>query len=70
MRLFAALFVLLVSPAFAATFDERIGPWQLTEGTLWFGKTFYDGEGHTGVGGFGYFDAARKAYRLVREICG
>lgn len=36
--------------------EEQIGPRQTHNGVLWFGKTFYDGEGHTGVGGFGYFD--------------
>jgi hypothetical protein len=45
-------------------FDERIGPWQIADGKLWFGKTFYDGEGNSGVGGFGYFDPATRKYRL------
>lgn len=36
---------------------DAIGPWQLDNGRIWFGKSFYDGEGDTGVGGFGYFDA-------------
>lgn len=36
--------------------DETIGPVQLEGDKLWFGKTFYDGEGNSGVGGFGYFD--------------
>jgi hypothetical protein len=31
---------------------------------LWFGKTFYDGEGNSGVGGFGYFDTADRQYYL------
>lgn len=44
--------------------DERIGPWTLEGTRLWFGKTFYDGEGTTGVGGFGYFDVADRKYRL------
>ena len=48
----------------AATMDEQIGPSHLVEGTMWFGKTFYDGEGHTGVGGFGYFDVGKKAYKM------
>jgi hypothetical protein len=48
----------------STTINEQIGPWQLAEGTIWFGKTFYDGEGHTGVGGFGYFDVEKKAYRM------
>ena len=45
-------------------FDERIGPWQLVGNQLWFGKTFYNGEGVTGVGGFGYFDAGSRSYRI------
>ncbi len=48
-----------------AKMNERIGPWQLAEGTLWFARTFYDGEGMTGVGGFGYFDAAEGQYRFL-----
>jgi hypothetical protein len=31
---------------------------------LWFGKTFYDGEGTTGVGGFGYFDLMSRRYAM------
>jgi hypothetical protein len=31
---------------------------------LWFCKTFYDGEGNSGVGGFGYFDATDRQYHL------
>ena len=45
-------------------FDEQIGPFQVEGGKLWFGKTFYDGEGSSGVGGFGYFDPADKKYHL------
>jgi hypothetical protein len=48
----------------AAQFQERIGPWKLEGDRLWFGKTFYDGEGITGVGGFGYFDGRSGAYRM------
>jgi nitroreductase len=44
--------------------QEQIGPWQVAEGTVWFGKSFYDGEGITGVGGFGYFDHANGKYHL------
>jgi len=47
-----------------AEMNEEIGPHQLEGGLLWFGKTFYNSEGLTGVGGFGYFDAATAAYRL------
>src|SRR5580658_3200125 len=39
-------------------FNETIGPHQVEGNRLWFGVTFYDGEGWTGTGGFGYFDAS------------
>jgi len=54
--------------------EEKIGPYQITQGTLdpgtgnisgerfWFAKTFYDGEGHSGVGGVGYFDPEAKRF--------
>jgi len=45
-------------------FEEEIGPAQVADGTLWFAKTFYDGEGATGVGGFGFFDNQTKTYKL------
>lgn len=35
--------------------DEWIGPCQLVDGRLWFGRAFYQGESQTGVGGLGYF---------------
>jgi hypothetical protein len=43
---------------------ESIGPWQQEDGGIWFGKTFYDGEGSSGVGGFGYFDQKEKKMQL------
>lgn len=43
---------------------EDIGPHELTGNQLWFGKTFYDGEGETGAGAFGYFDGATGQYIL------
>ena len=51
-------------PADQPLISEEIGPHQLEGNRLWFGKTFYNGEGRTGVGGFGYFDAATRSYRL------
>ena len=48
-------------PQKVAEMNEEIGPTQLVAGIRWFGKTFYDAEGMTGVGGFGYFDPATKA---------
>ncbi|MBE0657769.1 MAG: hypothetical protein IH602_08755 [Bryobacteraceae bacterium] len=44
------------------TIAEEIGPWQVVDGTLWFGKSFYDGEGTSGVGGFGYFDTRSRQF--------
>ena len=44
--------------------EETIGPVQVEGDRLWFGNSFYDGEGMRGVGTFGYFDAATRQYRL------
>jgi hypothetical protein len=46
------------------TIAESIGPAQAEGDKLWFGKKFYDGEGDSGVGGFGYFDASDRQYHL------
>jgi hypothetical protein len=48
-----------------AEMNEQIGPHQVEDGRLWFGKTFYNGEGATGLGGFGYFDTATASYHLI-----
>jgi hypothetical protein len=52
--------------------EEDIGPWKLEEDKLWFGKSFYDGEGRNGVGGFGNFSATDREYHLFKppEIAG
>ena len=44
--------------------EDSIGPWQQEDGRIWFGKTFYDGEGSTGVGGFGYFDMNERRLHM------
>jgi hypothetical protein len=44
--------------------NEQIGPHQMEGGRFWFGKTFYNSEGLTGVGGFGYFDTTTASYHL------
>ena len=53
--------------------QERIGAFQLTSSQYWVGKTFYDGEGTTGVGAIGYLDRAGRytflQYRSVRLVC-
>jgi hypothetical protein len=48
-----------------AEIREEIGPYQVEGGRLWFGKTFYNSEGGTGLGGFGFFDPATASYRLI-----
>jgi len=45
--------------------DEDIGAWDVEAGQLWIGKTFYDSEGGTGVGGFGWFDEATRSFRIL-----
>jgi hypothetical protein len=45
---------------------EQVGPTQVVGGRVWFGKTFYDGEGSTGVGAIGYYDRLAKAFTLFR----
>jgi hypothetical protein len=44
--------------------QDSIGPWQQEDGRIWFGKSFYDGEGSTGVGGFGYFDMSERRLHM------
>lgn len=44
--------------------QEVIGPYQIEDGKIWFGNNYYDGEGDWGVGAFGYFDTATRAYTL------
>ena len=48
------------------TFEETIGASQTVDGRIWFGKTFYDGEGYTGVGGLGYFDLSKRQFSFLR----
>lgn len=44
--------------------QEVIGPYQLEGDKIWFGNSYYDGEGMKGVCAFGYFDAAKREYAL------
>ena len=44
--------------------QEVIGPYQIENGKMWFGNSYYDGEGNRGVGAFGYFDTATRKYTL------
>ncbi len=50
----------------AATYSrqEVIGPHQIEGDRIWFGNNYYDGEGDTGVGAFGYFDTSTRQYTL------
>jgi len=45
--------------------EEKIGPWQNVDRRIWFGKTFHDGEGYTGIGGLGHFDISLKKFTLL-----
>lgn len=44
--------------------DEAMGGWDVEDGTLWVGKDFYDSEGSTGIGAFGWFDEEARTFRL------
>ncbi len=52
------------NPGFPYSIDEEIGPVQVEGELLWFGKTFYDGEGLSGVGGVGYFSPADRRFHI------
>lgn len=47
-----------------AIFNETIGPYQPEDNKLWFGLMLSDGEGRTGVGGFGFFDAMTQQFEM------
>ena len=53
------------NPQFEVIYRNEIGPIQLVGEKIWFGVTFYDGEGYTGVGGIGTFDTKTRSYQLV-----
>lgn len=46
--------------------EAEISAFELVGRRLWFGTQFYDGEGTTGVGAFGYFDLDARTWRLFR----
>ena len=49
--------------------EETIGAYQHDGERIWFGKSFYDAEGQTGIGAIGYLDAAgRYTFLNLREI--
>ena len=39
-----------------AQVGNALGAWHVEGNQIWFGTTFYDGEGETGIGGFGRYD--------------
>lgn len=55
-----------------AEIGEAPGPVQVVGDRLWFGKSFYDGEGATGIGGVGYFETTTSRYTFLNipEIVG
>ncbi len=57
---------LRINPLTPAHYErqEVIGPHQIENGRLWFGKRYYDSEGMRGVGAFGYFDSSNRTYTL------
>ena len=48
--------------------DEDVGPCVEQNGVLWFGLTFYEGEGSDGVGGIGRYDLATKKMEVRRPL--
>ena len=48
-------------------FEARIGAFQHEDGLIWFGTTFYSGEGTDGVGALGYFDTDTRSYRMIYD---
>ena len=48
--------------------QEVIGPSQIDDDKIWFGNRYYDGEGMSGVGAFGYFDTASRSYTLYSPL--
>ena len=48
-------------------FVNEIRAFQLATDNIWFGVTFYDGEGLTGVGAIGYFDTQNDRYHLIQD---
>jgi hypothetical protein len=45
--------------------EESIGSPQVVGSRLWFGKSFIDGEGSTGVGGVGYFETRTRKFNMI-----
>jgi hypothetical protein len=43
---------------------ESIGPYQVEDNLVWMGNRYYDSEGFSGVGAFGFFDKTTRKYTL------
>lgn len=48
-----------------APIKNSIGPFFIEEDKIWFGITFYDGEGRWGLGGIGFFDTKEEKWGLL-----
>ncbi len=44
---------------------NALGPWLVEGNQIWFGTTFYDGEGETGIGGFGTYDVTTSQINMA-----
>ncbi len=47
-----------------STFREEVGPFQVVADRIWFGASFYDGEGTTGIGGLGWLDTVNRTFHM------
>ena len=48
----------MVTAGTSRVLRKQVGAWQVEKGGIWFGKTFYDGEGTTGVGAVGFLSTS------------
>ncbi len=48
-----------------AQVGNALGPWQIEGNQIWFGTTFYDGEGTTGIGGFGRYNITTNKMEMT-----
>jgi hypothetical protein len=47
--------------------EANMGAFQYADELIWFGTSFYDGEGTTGVGAVGYFDTNARSFHIVYD---
>jgi len=50
----------------ADVFEQETGAWTEHDGSIWFGISFYEGEGVDGVGGVGRYDATTHTTEIRR----